>query len=757
MQALQDAQPKQKDRPPIPEEAVRTHLSKVLRSDSFRGSVRMSAFLQHVVYCVLEDRHDELKETCIGVAVFGRDPSYDPKIDPVVRSEARRLRTKLEQYAATEGLRDPLRMSLPKGGYVPLIEALAGPKSDNSPVRVDQAEVLSSIQSDSRVQAKNISSTWWISVHQALKKHPVLAILFAALLGGAGFAGLRAKREATQPLLTRTVPLTSLPGVAFEPSVSPEGKKVAFVWDGGRANYDIYVAQEEGQPLRITTDPAQDLFPAWSPIGDAIAFIRSSPTELALMVLQFPGGQERKIAVLRSLTEWTLDPTQTTFRLAPSWTSDGKYLLLSQPDAQGGRMAIHAFDSQTGLSTIVTDPPTGAKDVQAAISPDGKLLAFIRTSSSSSSDVFVSPLLPSLQGRDQISSRTRQLTFDHADIQGLNWAGNDAVIISSNRSGPYNLWRQKLAGAPVPLLTSGESALEPSASRDGLTVAYTDSNVTSNIVRLPIDVDRRTGVQTVLPVFVSSKQSNSAQFAPDGKHIAFTSDRTGSWELWMASSSGEGISQLTTFRTSMVGTPRWANNGRDIAFDARPDGHSQVFRLSIELPGHPIRITSGGTEEKQPSWSQDGEWIYMNSNRSGHPEVWKTSVRGIGTPVEVCDCDARDLQESLDGVLYFSINSRLYRISTPKGLPELVPGLEQEQMSRLWTLIPHGVLYVHQDRDGDEIRLYEVKSGTSRRLVVLPFVPDTQTPGLSWSQSSVLLTRREGQRSNIMLSRLQTK
>ena len=69
----------------------------------------------------LEGRDTEIKESVIGVEVFGRKPDYNPKLDPIVRTEARRLRVRLTEYYQGVGAGDPVVIELPKGGYVPLL------------------------------------------------------------------------------------------------------------------------------------------------------------------------------------------------------------------------------------------------------------------------------------------------------------------------------------------------------------------------------------------------------------------------------------------------------------------------------------------------------------------------------------------------------------------------------------------------------------------------------------------------------------
>ncbi len=99
-------------------ELIREELARVLSSAPFARSDRVSKLLRFLVDRHLEGRDDELKETLIGVEVFGRRPDYDPKLDSTVRTEAVRLRARLNAYYSTQGSQDPLVIELPKGGYV---------------------------------------------------------------------------------------------------------------------------------------------------------------------------------------------------------------------------------------------------------------------------------------------------------------------------------------------------------------------------------------------------------------------------------------------------------------------------------------------------------------------------------------------------------------------------------------------------------------------------------------------------------------
>src|SRR4051794_15465852 len=107
-------------------EAAQRQLERLLESKLFSRSEQLSRLLRFLVERHLEGRDQEIKESVIGVEVFGRNPDYNPKFDPIVRTEARRLRARLSEYYDGEGKHDAVRIDLPKGGYVPGFQSAAG-------------------------------------------------------------------------------------------------------------------------------------------------------------------------------------------------------------------------------------------------------------------------------------------------------------------------------------------------------------------------------------------------------------------------------------------------------------------------------------------------------------------------------------------------------------------------------------------------------------------------------------------------------
>ncbi|HWI17143.1 MAG TPA: tetratricopeptide repeat protein [Vicinamibacterales bacterium] len=104
----------------LPDKVVRQQLSRILSSKTFAQVERLKRFISFIVGETVSGRGGELKEYVIGVQVFGKEPSFDPRTDPIVRVQARRLRTRLARYYRDEGNGDELFIDLPKGGYGPV-------------------------------------------------------------------------------------------------------------------------------------------------------------------------------------------------------------------------------------------------------------------------------------------------------------------------------------------------------------------------------------------------------------------------------------------------------------------------------------------------------------------------------------------------------------------------------------------------------------------------------------------------------------
>ena len=147
-------------------QAARWELEKVLASPGFARNKRLSRFLRFVVEGHLEGKDFELKESVIAVDVFGRSPDFDSRLDPVVRTEAVRLRTRLSDYYSTDGKADALVIELPKGGYIPRFRdatvepPVTQPTAGSAPA-APRRSLWFKIATASLVVAVAIVGVWW--------------------------------------------------------------------------------------------------------------------------------------------------------------------------------------------------------------------------------------------------------------------------------------------------------------------------------------------------------------------------------------------------------------------------------------------------------------------------------------------------------------------------------------------------------------------------------------------------------------------
>ena len=162
---------------------VSAALERLLASPSFARSSRLASFLRFIVNERLSGNQTPLKEYVLGVQVFGRDPNYDPRIDPIVRVQARQLRFKLREYYETAGLSDPIRIEIPKGSYLPEIAYAAGTERDQ-PLAQDPSPQLAPstvIAPPAQLPPSKPWKTRWVSVAALIAAIALAGVLFARL------------------------------------------------------------------------------------------------------------------------------------------------------------------------------------------------------------------------------------------------------------------------------------------------------------------------------------------------------------------------------------------------------------------------------------------------------------------------------------------------------------------------------------------------------------------------------------------------
>jgi hypothetical protein len=321
---------------------VRSQLEKMLASEIFSRSERLSRFLRYIVEQTLDAQADGLKESVLAAELYGRGFEFEAATDPIVRVDARRLRDKLREYYS-EADRDPMIISLPKGATFPVFRL-------NPPAPIPT--VMPSIAEAENVPHAGLSTHW--------RRWPIAAACLLAFIAASIMAREWHIRTVSSTEL-KIIPLTVFPGEEGPPSLSPDGNVVAFAcgrdptnqgaahlgescwWRGSKAAYRWRCIRNQ---------------PAWSPDGREIAFVRAGQ---GVYVSQL-GGLERKIASSGTHVGWSADGRSVLIRDRAGDAPFGIFQIL-----------IKTLDRRQ-----LTHAPAGIGDWTFAVSPDGKTLAFSR-------------------------------------------------------------------------------------------------------------------------------------------------------------------------------------------------------------------------------------------------------------------------------------------------------------------------------------------------------------------------------------------
>ncbi|HEY8459193.1 MAG TPA: protein kinase [Blastocatellia bacterium] len=571
------------------------------------------------------------------------------------------------------------------------------------------------------------------------------APLLAMVMIGAAVYLSRGHFGARSPTIWNPRHFAGLPGKEDHPSFSPDGSQLAFDWNGGEGdNYDIYIKQVGvGSPLRLTRHPAKDICPIWSPDGRYIAFVRLGAITHELLIIPALGGSERVLCALNTNLHYA------------SWSADSSRLALTPPSNDPNANRIILLSVETGEVRPVTTPPPNATDIQPAISPDGRYLAFVRSRNSATYDIYLTPLEGGWEKR---------LNANNSFIDGLAWTEDSREIVySAARAGNMTLWRQPVAGGePEPLYGVGGNAHSPAISRRNHLLTFTEKYNDINIWRLDLrSASRRQGRRLgVAPVkFINFKrEDHSPQISPDGRKVAFISDRSGRNEIWICDNDGNNPRQVTRMAGANTGTPRWAPDSKRLVFDSRPDGAADIFVINVDS-GQIRRLTSDPAEDVAPSWSHDGRWIYFCSNRSGRRQIWKLPAEG-GQALQITRNGGFEAFEAPDGKsVYYSKEHRgidgLWEVPADGGEERQVPELSQAGYWRSWAMNKDGIYFVAHagSPPPHPLKFFSFATRRVTQLAVVGKTPMCHTPTLTVSPDSrwLLYAQLDQQVSNLLM------
>ena len=577
------------------------------------------------------------------------------------------------------------------------------------------------------------------------------AVLMALTVAAGAFLGLFESEKPVTEQSLQTIPLTTYPGSERNPAFSPDGEQVVFSWNGeNEDNFDLYTLPIGGTtPQRLTTDPGEDFSPSWSPDGRFIAFLRRRPGDLLADVLIKPaiGGPERQV-----------DRVHYGFFLpqAITWSPEGSQLIVVDRSSTQDPYALFSLSIEGGKKVALTSPPTDSwGDESPAFSPDGNTLAFARWTSYNIAHIHLLPLTGDLDRRGD----SERLAVGDQSAHDPNWTpdGKEIVYLSGRRFAS-ELWTVEVSGGAEPeRVGTGLSPTSFALSPLGNRLAYVQGQADMNIWRW-----RRTpSASNPNPrsrFLSSTKLETRPQYSPDGRRIAFLSNRSGDRGVWLAEADGSNARFLGLGTGTQQDNVSWSPDGRRLAIDMLEDGNWDIYVVS-PAGGNPLRLTTHPADDFAPRWSHDGSVVYFESRRGGPTDVWKVSAAG-GEPVRITREGGFHPAESPDGGFVYYTKD----LASPTTLwkAPVAGGEETEVLGPVVgfgsAVAPKGIYFMRPPEPGDPEAVFSVRFfdfATEGRETIFTLPPNVRPSGgglaVSPDEQTILYAQQDNVSSDLML------
>jgi len=477
----------------------------------------------------------------------------------------------------------------------------------------------------------------------------ILMILSTAVLYRSGVPGQAAVTGSPWLSAAQATPLTTYVGSEQYPAFSPDGKTIAFAWDGpALGGMHLYVIAASGRDQRqLTQGPFSDYAPVWSPDGTTIAFMRESVSHSKeLWTISSDGTRPRKVADFGRIARYD-HPL--------AWTRDRHWLIAAARPVGEGPSALYLVSVVNGEFRRLTSPQMqSAGDLSPAVSPDGKHVAFTRGINIARREIFVLPISEDLSPL----AEPMRVTGLERIIDALTWATDGGRIYfsaSPTPSGARHIFRVDVTAGKRDdnLIETGIEGTHPVISPDGRALCYVRNNIEqTSIWRLEMP-DRVASLSSAEPkrslLLSSTRRDYTADLSPDGKQIVFSSVRSGASEIWTSNIDGSNLRQITFKGAS---TPRWSPDGRWLVYESSAAGQPDIYVFDLQKSSEK-RLTTDPEADLRPSWSRDSRSVYFSSARTGKSQLWRVPASG-GPEQQITKDGGMYAVEAPDKTLYYT-------------------------------------------------------------------------------------------------------
>jgi serine/threonine protein kinase len=465
----------------------------------------------------------------------------------------------------------------------------------------DSAIISSASRSASAETADRQGRRWAASAAMALGAAAIVAALVRLWPAADSGANFLAKATFSR--------LTDQPGLESFPSLAPDGKSIVYS-SSASGNLDIYLQRVGGKnSTNLTADsPADDTQPAFSPDGSRIAF-RSERGGGGIFVMGATGEAVRRLSDVG---------------YNPSWSPDSRFIVCAQETIEqpasrySNASALWVIDASSGERRQLT----AGDAVQPSWSPHGRRIAYWAADASGQRDLWTMPA----EGGTPVAV-TNDRFVDWSPI----WSPDGRYLFfSSDRGGSMNLWRIAIdeatglpKGSPEPVTTPSSNSALITMSADGKRLAYAEQSWTQNLIRVVFPPGSRPDPPS--PVTQGSRFFAEPQVSPDGQWLAtYSLDKSNN--LYVVRTDGTEFRQITDDGFKNM-APRWSPEGSQIAFYSNRSGPYQVWLIHPDGSG--LRQVTFGTASETyyyPLWAPDGRHL-LYSSLDANPFIIDTTRR----------------------------------------------------------------------------------------------------------------------------------